>query len=154
MSYIRFSKTLIALTLFGTTLATSTVAQAADALKATISAYPDTHAKVRGHVAAKFNSGYVTIRYNLTGLTPNANGGLHIHAGTSCKTAKEVGGHYFAPKDQGDYWKNANWVSDSKGHAKGSFRLLSGLDRKDNLHHAVVVHDSHGDRIGCGILQG
>lgn len=159
MQYFRLTRSLIAISIFSATLAASGIARAdtpsmaSSDLEAAIDAYPGTQSKVNGNVEAEFEDGYVDIEYDLTGLEPNANGGLHIHSGTSCEDAEKVGGHYYAPKDDGDYWKNANWVSDSKGEAHGSFRLISGLNSKDNLGHAVVVHDSKGDRVGCGILE-
>ncbi|CAG9298098.1 superoxide dismutase family protein [Celerinatantimonas diazotrophica] len=159
MQSFRLTRSLMAISVFGVALATSGIARADDTvatsgdLEAAIGAYPGTQSKVNGNVEAEFEDGYVKIEYDLTGLEPNANGGLHIHSGTSCKDAEKVGGHYYAPKADGDYWKNANWVSDSKGEAHGSFQLISGLNRKDNLGHAVVVHASNGSRIGCGILE-
>lgn len=167
MRSFRFTRSLMAISIFGATLATTSMARAdvgpalgrataaatSGELSASVGAYPGTHTQVDGNVGAEFEDGYVEIDYDLTGLEPNANGGLHIHTGTSCKDADKVDGHYYAPKADGDYWKNANWVSDANGEAHGSFRLISGLSSKQNEGHAVVVHASNGDRIGCGILE-
>jgi len=143
------------LTILGAGLLASTLsfAVSAHSLHAKIGAYPGTKTTVTGHVSVHFDKKDMTVKYNLKGLKPVNDGGLHIHVGTSCKEADKVGGHYFSPKSGGDYWKSAQWVSDSKGRAKGSFRLISGLDYKANLGHAVVIHDASGARIGCGILE-
>ncbi|MFM2483816.1 superoxide dismutase family protein [Celerinatantimonas yamalensis] len=125
----------------------------AQSLHAKIGAYPGTKTTVTGAVTVNFDQQDLTVKYNLKGLNPVRNGGLHIHVGTSCKNADKVGGHYFAPKSMGDYWKSGQWVSDTKGRAKGSFRLVSGLAYKANIGHAIVVHNASGARIGCGILE-
>ena len=49
-----------------------------------------------------------TIFYSLRGLeVSGSGGGLHIHSGTSCATAGEVGGHYWTPTNDTDPWTNA-----------------------------------------------
>ena len=46
-----------------------------------------------------------TIFYSLRGLEASGSGGgLHIHSGTSCATAGEVGGHYWTPSTDTDPW--------------------------------------------------
>lgn len=150
---IRVGKSLLASAIIASALTGVGVAQADETLEADISAYPGTSNEISGEVETEFDDGYVTVEYDLSGLEPSATGGLHIHVGTSCENAADVGGHYYAPKAGPDYWSNANWVSDAKGDAKGSFRLLSSLDGDDNEGHAVVVHDSTGARVGCGVLE-
>lgn len=140
--------------LTGAGLCSLTLAVQAQALTARIGAYPgnvNTHAS--GNISVTFTDNYLTMFYELQGVKPVTSGGVHIHTGTSCDNASDVGGHYWAPVEEGDYWKSARWVADSAGDAKGSFRLVSGIDYSGNKGHAVVIHDDTGSRIGCGILN-
>ncbi|MED5526879.1 superoxide dismutase family protein [Gallaecimonas pentaromativorans] len=130
----------------------SVSAQAAT-LSAKVGAYPGTSQTVTGKVKVSFHDGRTLVHYDLKGLGPVTNGGLHIHVGKTCDDAEQVGGHYFSPTTAGDYWKSGLWSADSKGEAIGSFTVVSDLGYKDNKDHAIVVHGPDGARIGCGILK-
>ena len=97
------------------------------------------------------------LSYDLSGLRAECTDcGVHIHEGTTCDDADEVGGHYFSVAE--DPWTpdgGATYDANKKGFAKGSFTLTSGEDMyADNVDHAVVIHDQDGTRISCGILKG
>ena len=110
--------------------------------------------------------GSIEFSYDLEGLEPNCTEcGIHIHVGTTCDVADEVGGHYycFACLSTGDDDTEVDpWVppvavynSDMNGNAKGSFTLTSGYDEyAENLGRAVVIHARDGKiRVSCGILE-
>jgi hypothetical protein len=52
----------------------------------------------------------------LWGLEPSTEGGLHVHAGTSCATHAQVGGHYFEGL-AADPWSTVAWATDAAGAA-------------------------------------
>merc|ERR1712078_492271 len=111
---------------------------------------------VKGYLSRSGNA-YVT--YTLNGLedacksTPEgvANAcGIHIHEGKTCDDADAVGGHFY-DKDtvESDPW--ASKVYTSKGEfAYGSFKTEIGTD--DIKGRALVVHDSTGGRVACGLI--
>jgi hypothetical protein len=109
-------------------------------------------------IIAAFDEGD-TIRkfkYVLRGAESNCVncGGVHIHSGTTCDDKDLVGGHYWDPAKTEDLWTAAGVYNTTfKGNAKGSFSLTNGFDLEANLGHAVVMHDSAGTRIGCGVLS-
>jgi len=68
----------------------------ADDSPITIDAYPGTNQTVTGTVTVVDNNdGTITLSAELSGLDNNATGGLHIHTGTSCAVADNVGGHLY-----------------------------------------------------------
>jgi hypothetical protein len=82
-----------------------------------------------------------------------ASASLHIHTGTSCSDASEVGGHYYDPVYAEDPWSPYSVPVGLDGTAKGSFKLTTGYTYKQNENHAVVVHAPGGMKIGCGELE-
>lgn len=125
-------------------------------LKAMMGAYPEVEAStVEGWVKVKQNAdGSIKMSYRLSGLEAEATGGLHIHTGTSCDDADTVGGHYWDSEDGtvADPW-TTTYSSTEDGEARGCFKLDSGYDHDGNTGHAVVLHDSTGARVGCGVLE-
>ena len=108
-------------------------------------------------VVAGDNYQPISVYYNLSNLTPNSVGGLHIHTGSGpgvCTNASAVGGHYWIPTPTitSDPW-NTTWTSDSTGRAVGNFTVSTGVGYSGNVWHAIVVHTSSGARVGCGVLQ-
>jgi Cu/Zn superoxide dismutase len=83
--------------------------------------------------------------------------GIHIHTGTSCDTAEEVGGHFYNTDEVSeDPWtavrySSANGVTTSSDTTE----VAIGFDRSSIIGRAVVVHNSvgAGERIACGIIQ-
>jgi len=93
--------------------------------------------------------------YDLSGLEDSVEGGIHIHSGTTCENHNEVMGHYWNPNFVEDLWfpaEGAIYSSDSNGNANACFALSNGYSKSENVDHAVVVHDSSGGRVGCGLL--
>ena len=50
---------------------------------------------VSGSVVVEDFGGKVQLTYDLSGLETSAEGGLHIHTGTSCTDSATVGGHLY-----------------------------------------------------------
>jgi len=118
--------------------------------------------KVTGEVdayLAKSGNAYVT--YNLKGLedackqTPEgvANAcGIHIHEGMTCDDADAVGGHYYdADSIDADPWSPVGYMTKFGGFAYGSGKAAIGQGQ-NIAGRAVVVHDSTGGRVACGLL--
>lgn len=84
------------------------------------------------------------------------NCGIHIHTGTTCNDASLVGGHYWDASKTEDLWTAAGgavYNTNNFGDSKAAFNLTNGYDIDDNVGHAVVIHASSGERIGCGLLS-
>lgn len=85
---------------------------------------------------------------------PNACG-VAIHQGMDC-TADAMG-HYFGAGVEVDPWTEMTAVkyqSNKRGRAAANgIVVITGLSNFDVLGHTVVVHDSTGGRIACGILN-
>eukprot|EP00854_Cymbomonas_tetramitiformis_P012850 gene12850-15186_t len=79
--------------------------------------------------------------------------GMHIHTGTTCSDAEQVGGHYF--NTSLDPWiPDCMYTPDGEGNAEGECGPIStGYDIEMNAGHAFVVHAAGGTRIGCGVLH-
>jgi len=92
----------------------------------------------------------IDLEYTLTGAEPNAAAGIHIHVGTNCADANLVSGHYFATAS--DPWSTTTTsVADTYGDVAGAFTVAAGLGFEAIVDHTIVVHDSAGARIGCGV---
>ena len=126
-----------------------------DAAVATMAAYPGytPGIAVMGTVVVKDTNDGITLTGTLGGLETGASGGIHIHTGVTCDDASLVGGHYF-PGMASDPWMSTVWSSDSMGSSTVDFTTpsfsLTGVDPVANR--VVVVHDSSGNRIACGVL--
>jgi len=106
----------------------------------------------KGNVVVTEKSGSVlTVTYDFTGVKA-AQGGLHIHTGTSCNDAANVGGHYWLPSTATDPWLVTNWAA-VNGKASGTFDVSAGLTLSQVMGRAVVVHDGAGARIACGVIM-
>ncbi|KAK3242386.1 hypothetical protein CYMTET_47923 [Cymbomonas tetramitiformis] len=128
----------------------------AGSLSAQMGVYPgyDGECIVMGTVVVtRVNSTSIHVAYNLSGLEASEEGGLHIHSGSSCAEASEVGGHYYSPTNGSDPWELTAYTADSGGAAEGSFEISSGHPYGENSGHAFVVHLSNGTRAGCGTLE-
>jgi hypothetical protein len=129
-------------------------------LETCVEKYPDYDGTldISGKIRAKFKDSSdtkITMQYDLSGADPDCvTCGLHIHSGTTCDVAGEVGGHYWTDVD--DPWTTAGgsiYPSTSNGEAKGKFMVDAGYNAMMNDGHAVVVHDKEGVRYGCGVLS-
>jgi len=126
---------------------------------ASIALYPDytgTYSSAAGTVTVS-SSGDVpentlTMTYDLTGLEPSREQGLHVHTGITCADADYVSGHFYAT--EADPWVSTNGAivtADASGATTGSFGVNDGISYDATLGHAIIVHDANGTRIGCGI---
>jgi len=135
-------------------------------LVATIDKYPD--AKIdgkspQGSVFMSFDDNdNVAIKINANNLSPkcsesntNKNGcGVHVHLGRTCDDADLVEGHYYPRNVADDPWKNVRYSSNAVGLSTSSAMMKgNGYGAADNVGRAMVLHDTDGGRIGCGLLQ-
>lgn len=114
--------------------------------------------KIQGNVKLNGDGSLVQLSWFLSGLEEQATGGIHIHTGTSCDNADEVGGHYWdAATEPEDPWNAALWDSSSPGHgfAVQTFEIDGGkaFGYNENVGRAVVVHDASGNRVACAVLN-
>jgi len=129
-------------------------------LQACITAYPGTISTVSGKVVVRFDEDTddLTYEYKFRDLEASVVAGTHIHSGTACDDATLVGGHYWDKGPNGtipDPWTaeyGAVYSTNAGGNGKGSFTINSGYGFEENDLHAVVLHDSTGARVGCGVL--
>ena len=98
-------------------------AAAADRQVASIGAYPGYAGDlaVSGVVVVSETDGGIEMTGTLTGLEASVTGGYHIHSGTTCASADDVGGHYFEGMAD-DPW-TTNYESDSVGVSQTSLPL-------------------------------
>jgi len=130
---------------------------------------------VDGWVTVTFHQTSLTLEAKVTGVEPEVTAGVHIHEGmTCCATTHVDPANPNAPRDSvGDHYYNKvtrlvdNWdeehgatytsladgTTDPKLVSSGAFHLGQGYTHVENVGHVVVVHDSNGVRIGCGVLR-
>ena len=114
--------------------------------------------------AASDNAMYtsaIDVVATLAGLEVNASGGIHVHEGVSCAKASGVGGHYWPLSTfSADPWCSSDvncstvWVSNENGVAQVRFSVdgFSLTATNPVANRALVVHDSSGARVACGVL--
>merc|ERR1719343_1729799 len=105
------------------------------------------------------------LRWRMTGLDPACakgaadgvkNGcGIHVHRGTSCKSADDVGGHYYSDALTADPWADVRYAVESgdMGLEFSGVRVKTGNSNGDITGRVIVVHDHTGSRIGCGVIK-
>merc|ERR1719343_608867 len=83
--------------------------------------------------------------------------GIHIHTGTSCASADDVGGHYYNNASLSeDPWLPVVYVAASDGSSDGSegVEVITGLSITDIKGRVMVVHQlESGARIACGVIE-
>ena len=95
----------------------------------------------------------LVVRGLVTGLNASTSGGWHIHTGYSCTSASEIGLHYYT-EGTPDVWLPMSYTADSTGAATIG-AAIPGFDltgRMPVLGRALVIHNSFGDRVGCGLI--
>ena len=149
------------------------------ALIANIGRYPNYVSRktnADGWVKVIFHKSSLTVKAALTGLEPSVTAGVHIHEGMTCCANRNVHpmNHPNAPMDSvGDHYYNTqtrlqdpwdakhdatytslkNGTTDPNLLSSGAFHLYQGYTYEQNVGRVVVVHDSDGVRIGCGVLR-
>ena len=116
------------------------------ALIATMGAYPGSSVVPPSGtvIVTAVSDGLIRISANLQGLPPSSSGGIHIHTGTTCDTAANVGGHYWTPASNPDPWTTTMWTSNDAGAATAEFTVSTGYPLASNYGHAVVLHANDG----------
>jgi len=121
---------------------------------------------IDGILDANSTAGQI-LKWSLTGLdtacVANApsnvkNGcGIHIHTGTSCASADDVGGHYYNNASLSeDPWLPVVYVAASDGSSDRSVgvEVITGLSIADIKDRVMVVHQlESGARIACGVIE-
>lgn len=89
--------------------------------------------------------------------------GIHFHAGTSCDTHNDVGGHYYDKKEVNGVVPADPWadVIYGPGYDFGNDKYKSstdeityGYNKGATFGHTFVVHDSTGARVSCTLIPG
>jgi superoxide dismutase, Cu-Zn family len=144
---------------------------------ATANIEPTKGNSAKGTVTFHQTGDKVHVMADISGLTPNAKHGFHIHEGTECgEDGMKAGGHYNpekhdhglpnAPADKRHAGDFGNLQADANGKAKfeGTFDNISISGSKNPIvGHAIIVHKNPDDgsqpvgnagpRIGCGIIK-
>ena len=117
--------------------------------------YTGAYSGVMGTIAvSELEAGSIKVFGTLTGLEAGVTGGIHIHTGVTCADASLVGGHYY-PGMASDPWDSTTYSTDGNGVSSFSFSVkgFSLSDTNPVAGRVVVVHDSTGARVGCGVLM-
>jgi hypothetical protein len=139
--------------------------QAMSAISGNFAVYPEYDGdldEVSGVVNLDYLAGgsSVTFTYDLQGVDPDcADGpdsdtanscGIHFHAGTSCETVDEVGGHYWNSNAlEEDPFTYDTYYTD----ARGSVTVTYGYDALETEGRTFVLHDKSGTRIVCEVIS-
>jgi len=129
--------------------------EAGSSAVAYLQSYPGTANNLGGTLLVNaLPSGDIYVSGLISGLNASTSGGWHIHSGFSCDNPLLVGGHYFA-SGQVDPWLSTRYAANNEGVAKlghlvGAFSLERVMP---TLGRAIVVHNSFGDRVACGLIQ-
>ena len=118
------------------------------ALRKYSSSSPASYPKGSVWVAESDHDGMLSVHYSLSDLSPSQEGGMHVHAGTTCENS---GGHFYTPNGNGDPdpWNVVKYSADEFGNAAGSFEIQCGYDLKDIIGRTFVVHNGNGQRVAC-----
>lgn len=96
----------------------------------------------------------------LSGLNGSTTGGWHIHSGFACDlptatVPNPVAGHFY-PAGEPDAWLATKYSANSRGVARLA-ATIPGFGVTEGpmavLGRAVVVHNSRGDRVACGVIK-
>lgn len=112
---------------------------------------------IQGRIRVKQEGDFTVLNFKLKNLEAAAIGGIHVHEGSSCDDATAVLGHWWNKGNFDDPWFNslgAVWKSDENGDVLfGKVRAKTGLQSSDVVGRAIVIHDSDGTRIACGLIE-
>lgn len=82
--------------------------------------------------------------------------GIHVHAGSTCDSHANVGGHYYSTAlEPNDPWLPIVYVASSEGNEnQKSVEVVTGLSNGDITGRVMVVHAlNSGERIACGVIE-
>eukprot|EP00403_Amphidinium_massartii_P030879 CAMPEP_0178406044 /NCGR_PEP_ID=MMETSP0689_2-20121128/18710_1 /TAXON_ID=160604 /ORGANISM="Amphidinium massartii, Strain CS-259" /LENGTH=316 /DNA_ID=CAMNT_0020027075 /DNA_START=55 /DNA_END=1005 /DNA_ORIENTATION=- len=85
--------------------------------------------------------------------------GVHVHKGTSCDSAADIGGHYYDHKlNFQDPWQDVRYRTDpDSGRSQNvqGISVSSGYPLSKLAGHVMVVHDSvfPGERVACCVIR-
>ena len=112
------------------------------------------------HVQTASIENKVHIRGHLQNVEPSVRSGWHIHSGKTCLNADLVGGHWYDTQtitEDNDPWKQSKYTFQSDGEGNAIINCSFSLDdMKESVSeiagHSFVVHNTDGERIGCGTV--
>lgn len=142
----------------GAKVACAVIPQTTDQVVAKEFKYLANETYTAGAVQLDFRANSVLMTYNLAGVDPTCTEpgtalnscGLHIHNGTSCADASQVGAHYYdSHAFDTDPWATVVYKSDDTGHAMGMVNVEFGYDYTMTKGRVVVLHDKAGTKILC-----
>lgn len=122
------------------------------------------HLAVAGTVRfGQDGNGTQVMFFNLSGTDPRCwsanvvrarNGcGLHIHRGTTCSDAGQVGDHYYSDALSEDPWEAITYTT-VNGTAMGdNVHVTTGATLINVTGRTMVIHDINGTRVACALLQ-
>eukprot|EP00413_Alexandrium_margalefii_P019761 CAMPEP_0204533988 /NCGR_PEP_ID=MMETSP0661-20131031/12612_1 /ASSEMBLY_ACC=CAM_ASM_000606 /TAXON_ID=109239 /ORGANISM="Alexandrium margalefi, Strain AMGDE01CS-322" /LENGTH=852 /DNA_ID=CAMNT_0051540413 /DNA_START=76 /DNA_END=2634 /DNA_ORIENTATION=- len=122
-------------------------------LVATVGAYPGSTGTAPAGTIVVTKAAGINLKGVLTGLETGATGGIHIHSGFTCSDAAQVGGHYYDGMST-DPW-TTTYTSDANGVAEIdlTLALFSPWNDYPVAGRALVIHNTAGTRVGCGLLE-
>merc|ERR1712166_422523 len=132
---------------------------------------------VMGTVNAFVKGNKLRVKWQLEGLEdgitgdeglPRGKNGIHIHYGKSCDSETSVKGdaptdaskgHYYNPSGNlADPWGPVKWECDADGTSTGARAVeltaaQLGAPLESAFDRVVIVHNSFGTKVGCGVLS-
>lgn len=91
------------------------------------------------------------VEYDIVGLEQDVRGRIAIQEGKSCEDAALVGRQFWSHATMDDPW-SVKYSCGYDGKTQGEFGVSDGLEYKEHIGHAVVIHAADETTIGCGIL--
>lgn len=104
-----------------------------------------------GQVRISEITGGISLTYGFIGLEPNVTAGWHVHVGTSCNDANNVGGHFY-PGMSPDPWTSVKYSSDGYGTSTGKI-IMTGFTVAMVSNRTIVIHSSSNTRVACGHIN-
>merc|ERR1712038_163290 len=120
--------------------------------------------KINGYVTMIFSGTSITFFYELFDVesaclnpdpTVPISCGMHIHEGTSCASADDIGGLYVnSPSTKEAVWYPSKYITDGKGEttAQGTGTVNNGYDYTHNVGHDFILHAYNGDVVVCNVI--
>jgi len=122
-------------------------------LFAELQAFKGSVSTAKGTVNVTATRDSLNLTIFLSDLPSLSSGGIHIHEGTSCHSAKAVGPHFFAASKTSDPWAGSEWISNERGFATNVITVNTSKTLEEVLGHAVVVHSPTNEKVACGLLR-